>query len=107
MVTIQGRRATFRFLRPQALAVYLAGSFNLWRPDELLMNHSADGFWAATLDLAPGEYSFRYCADGQWFVDYAAFGVEHGPFGLDGVVRIPKAPQVPACADCPHVPRAA
>jgi hypothetical protein len=71
------------------------------------MNLSADGSWGATLDLAPGEYSFRYCADGQWFVDYAAFGVEQGPFGLDGVVRILQAPRIPACADCPHVPAAA
>jgi 1,4-alpha-glucan branching enzyme len=106
MVTIQGTRATFRFLRPLAHAVYLVGSFNLWRPGELLMNHSADGSWGATLDLVPGEYPFRYCADGQWFVDYAAFGVEHGPFGLEGIVRIPTAPRVPACTDCPHVPRA-
>ena len=26
-----------------------------------------------------------------WFADYAAFGVEQGPFGMDSVIRVPKA----------------
>ena len=45
----------------------------------------------AAINLPPGSYRFRYWADGQWFCDYAAFGVEPGPFGLDSVVRIPLA----------------
>jgi len=46
--------------------------------------------------LPAGEFKFRYCADGEWFADYAAFGVEPGRFGLDSVVRVapPTTPPV-------------
>lgn len=107
MVTTQGSQVTFRFLRPQAHIVNLAGEFNQWRLGELSMCSSPDGFWTATLQLPPGEYRFRYWADGHWFSDYAAFGVEHGPFGLEGVVRVSGARRAAACTDCPHVLSAA
>lgn len=114
MVTVEGRTASFRFLRPSAGRVFLAGDFNGWKPGDLAMIREADGFWTATLRLAPGEYRFRYWADGQWFVDYAAFGVEHGPFGLDGMVRVAEAAGEPedrlpsvVCQTCPHGAQAA
>ncbi len=89
MVTVDGNVAEFQFFRPQARRVYLAGEFNNWRQDDLPMVRTASGYWVARLQLPSGAYRFRYLADGQWFVDYAAFGLEHGPFGFDGVVRIP------------------
>jgi len=107
MVTTQDSSATFRFLRPHAHRVFLVGAFNQWRVGDLAMMRTADGRWTATLNLEPGEYRFRYWADGQWFIDYAAFGVEHGPFGLDGVVRVPETAAVARCPDCPYVETAA
>ena len=107
MVTIQNSIATFRFLRPHAHRVHLAGAFNQWRVGDLPMTRLADGWWTATLNLEPGEYRFRYWADGQWFIDYAAFGVEHGPFGLDGVVRVPETVDGARCPGCPYVETAA
>ena len=44
------------------------------------------------MKLPAGEFRFRYCADGEWFADYAAFGVEPGRFGLDSIVRVPHRP---------------
>ena len=102
MVTAQGLSTLFRFLSPYAHAVFLVGDFNHWAAADLPMQHSADGFWTATLDLPPGEYRFRYFADAQWFVDYAAFGVEQGPFGLDSVARVPKPAMPAACTECPY-----
>ena len=43
------------------------------------------------MKLPAGEFRFRYCADGMWFADYAAFGVEPGRFGLDSIVLVPQA----------------
>ena len=40
------------------------------------------------MKLPPGEFRFRYCADGVWYTDYAAFGVEPGQFGMDSVVYV-------------------
>jgi len=88
MVTFDGEWVVFSFFRPQAKAVHLAGEFNHWRQGVLPMLRTGKGYWHARLRLAPGEYRFRYCADGEWFADFAAFGVEPSRFGLDSVLRI-------------------
>lgn len=92
MVTIQGNRVEFSFYRPQARQVFLVGDFNGWRHGELLMTHTGEGYWNASMNLPTGVFKFRYCADGQWFTDYAAFGIEPGPFGWDSVIHI--APRI-------------
>ncbi|MFB3893577.1 MAG: glycogen-binding domain-containing protein [Phycisphaerae bacterium] len=92
MVYVKGCYATFRFYRPRAREVYLAGTFNNWRPDELRMTPTGDGWWRAGLLLPPGDHRFRYIADGQWFTDYAAFGIEYGPLGPDSALHIPQQP---------------
>jgi hypothetical protein len=44
--------------------------------------------------LCPGDFRFRYIADGQDFRDYAAFGIIPGPYGHDSVVHV-EASRVP------------
>jgi 1,4-alpha-glucan branching enzyme len=88
MVTVYGRVAIFEFYRPQVAAVCLVGDFTRWQSGMLPMIRTGKGVWVASLRLPPGEYRFRYYADGQWFTDYAAFGVEIGPFGPDSLLRI-------------------
>ncbi len=92
MVTIQDELVEFRFFRPGASAVHLVGDFNEWREGDLQMQLTEDGYWTAQMRLASGEYKFQYLADGQWFTDYAAFGIEPGPFGMDSVVRVEHTP---------------
>jgi 1,4-alpha-glucan branching enzyme len=89
MVRIDGEWVEFSFFRPAARQVHLAGDFNNWRGGELPMVRSKHGYWTARMRLPAGEFKFRYCADGEWFTDFAAFGVEPGRFGLDSIVRIP------------------
>lgn len=89
MVQVNEEWVEFRFYRPQANQVHLAGDFNGWRHTELPMSRGRDGYWRAQLKLPSGEFRFRYCADGEWFADYAAFGVEPGEFGMDSIVRVP------------------
>jgi 1,4-alpha-glucan branching enzyme len=88
MVTLKDGMVEFRFFRPQAQRAYIAGDFNNWRSGEIAMARNSDGHWVARMKLPAGEFRFRYCADGEWFTDYAAFGVEPGRFGLDSVVRV-------------------
>lgn len=106
MVNITGEWVEFRFFRPEAVRVHLAGEFNDWRLSDLPMVRGDDGYWKARVKLPPGEFRFRYCSDGVWFTDYAAFGVEPGMFGLDSVVRVPRrstavalTPQADAASD--------
>jgi 1,4-alpha-glucan branching enzyme len=97
MVTITDDCVEFRFYRPHASRVWIAGDFNEWKTGEVAMKHLGDGNWFARLELPQGEYRFRYCADGEWYADYAASGLEPGRFGMDSVVIVPARPlKVPA-----------
>ena len=89
MVSISEGFVEFRFFRPDAQQVHLTGDFNDWQQGQTPMALGDDGYWNVQVALPPGEFKFRYCADGQWFTDFAAFGIEPGPYGMDSVVRIP------------------
>ena len=91
MVTIcDDGYAKFHFYRPKASQVYLAGDFNEWRTDQLRMVPVGDGYWTLKVRLPEGDYKFRYLADGFWYTDFAAFGVEPGRFGMDSLLRMPQ-----------------
>lgn len=53
-----------------AREVYLAGSFNDWRPEELALE-KAEGGWFIPYVLAPGNYEYKFVVDGQWILDPA------------------------------------
>ena len=99
----------FRFFRPDASHLMLAGDFNGWQPASLPMTRGPDGWWRRQVRLAPGCYQFRYFDGFQWYVDHAAFGVEHGPFGANAVVKVdpPTAGPVEATSSAavrfPHI----
>ena len=93
----------FVFYRPGAGSVCLAGDFNGWNRNSLPMARGPDGFWRCQLRIAPGYYHFRYFSDGEWFLDYAAFGLDHGPYGLNSVLRVEMP--APSGAEPAPVPR--
>jgi hypothetical protein len=51
-----------------AKKVYLSGSFNNWKPAELLMNETPSG-WDLPLYLADGTHTYRFVVDGKWLAD--------------------------------------
>ncbi len=53
-----------------AKEVRVAGSFNNWRPFELQMRKTANG-WELPYVLGPGNYEYRFLVDGQWTSDPA------------------------------------
>jgi 1,4-alpha-glucan branching enzyme len=66
----------------------LAGDFNGWNPQSTPMTREPGGWWSCRLQLNPGTYQFRYLGDGEWFTDYAAFGLERTPFGWNSVITV-------------------
>ena len=60
------REVRFELLDPGAHKVYLAGDFNDWKPDSLLMQKGCDGNWGASVDLKPGSHEYRFVVDGVW-----------------------------------------
>ncbi len=89
MVSIENGVATFSFYRAGASQVHLVGDFNHWQEGQSPMVHVGDGHWKATLSLSAGAHRFRYRVDGEWFTDFAAFGVEPGEQGWDSVLFVP------------------
>ena len=96
MVTVKGDIVNFKFYRPTASAVHIVGDFNGWKQGELLMSRTEDGYWSASIKMQPGVFRFRYWVDGRWFTDFAAFGVEQGPYGLDSIIRVEVQPAITA-----------
>jgi len=64
-----GAPLTFRLNGyPEAKKVYLAGNFNHWREDELMLK-KVDGGWETGYVLGAGNYWYRYIVDGKSVVD--------------------------------------
>jgi 1,4-alpha-glucan branching enzyme len=78
----------FRFYRPGVRQVNVVGSFNEWHRKGLPMRPLANGWWAAEGEFEPGDYQFRYLADGVWYTDYAANGVENTKHGWNSVLVV-------------------
>ena len=51
---------------PKAKVVCVAGTFNDWDPGATPLERRADGTWAATLNLPPGRYEYKFVVDGEW-----------------------------------------
>jgi 1,4-alpha-glucan branching enzyme len=90
-MTSNGKDGTveFRFFRPHAAGVQLAGDFSNWSANPVSMRNNGDGWWFVSLKLNPGEYRFRYIADGNWFTDFASHGIETCPNGWNSVLLVP------------------
>jgi len=83
----------FRFFRPDVQGVTVVGDFNGWRTDALPMHPAASGWWRAETQLQGGDYRFRYLADGVWYTDYAAYGIELHQKMHNSVLHVPECPQ--------------
>jgi 1,4-alpha-glucan branching enzyme len=53
-----------------AKRLILSGSFNNWKEKELLMQRTAAG-WTLPVYLSEGTHTYRFIADGNWFIDPA------------------------------------
>lgn len=52
---------------PEAKSVFVAGTFNDWKPDVTpLHNHLPNGKWAVSLPLPRGHHEYKFVIDGQW-----------------------------------------
>jgi 1,4-alpha-glucan branching enzyme len=97
-------KATFRFRHATSGPVFVVGEFCHWQKDHLQMRRVSEHEWMLMIRLPPGCYEFRYLADGQWFTDYAAFGVNMNTFkDFNSVLRIPRVR--PAAKEPVRLPR--
>jgi len=70
--------------------ITLVGDFNDWDPAARRMVKTRDGSFRAKLELAPGEYQYKFVVDGQWLHDPEAathVANEHGTLN-NSVVQV-------------------
>jgi 1,4-alpha-glucan branching enzyme len=75
MKPIESTPIAFSCDAPSATAVFVAGTFNDWKPDASpLQRHLSNGNWSGTLSLSPGHHEYKFVIDGQWCCEA---GCEH------------------------------
>ena len=68
------RKTTLSCYASDAGEVFVAGTFNEWKPDEVLLERDKSGRWSVDLELAPGRYEFKFIVDGRWCCDEGCSG---------------------------------
>jgi len=58
---------TFKIANEDAASVALAGDFNDWQSDKILLKRKGD-VWEATVRLKPSRYQYMFVIDGERFV---------------------------------------
>jgi 1,4-alpha-glucan branching enzyme len=81
------KRQTFLITAPGAVSVMLAGDFTHWLQGAIPMQKQADGVWMASVELASGNYHYRFIVDGQWRDDPESTLRMPNPYGSQDSVR--------------------
>ena len=61
----------FSLAAPEARQVFLAGEMTDWDQGKRAMTRGTDGVWRLQLDLAPGQWLYKFVVDGRWVHDPA------------------------------------
>ena len=70
-----------QLVEPAAKRVYVAGSFNDWKPESTPLAPLGDGRWKGQLTLGPGRHEYLFVVDGKWLPDPNAKESVQNPFG--------------------------
>jgi 1,4-alpha-glucan branching enzyme len=74
-------RVSLELVKPEAKTVYVAGSFNEWKPERTPLAPLGNGHWAGDLTVKPGRHEYLFVVDGQWVPDPNAKETVQNPFG--------------------------
>ena len=74
-------RVSFEIVQPGAKNVFVAGSFNEWKPEMAPLVPRENGRWVGDLTLKPGRHEYLFVVDGQWMPDPNAKESVQNPFG--------------------------
>jgi hypothetical protein len=74
-------RVALQLVEPAAKHVYVAGSFNGWKPETTPLAPLGNGRWKGDLNLGPGRHEYLFVVDGKWLPDPNAKESVQNPFG--------------------------
>ena len=79
------RKVIFSFHAPDAGEVFIAGTFNDWKPRTDPLKKKAKG-WSAVKYLDPGTYEYRFIVDGIWADDPTCKSRRSNQYGSENCV---------------------
>ena len=85
-------KVRFAINAPRARHVSVAGDFNQWNPEAMLLEKRSGGRWETTLNLPTGRYEYKFVVDGEWRHDPTALQNipnQHG--SLNSVIEVTEA----------------
>ena len=83
-----GARRVFRVRAPAAHSLDIIGDFTQWKP--LAMHAEGNGWWTATLSVAPGTYQMNMRIDGAgWVVPPGLTAIKDETGGQVGILIVP------------------
>jgi hypothetical protein len=74
-------RVSLELVQPGARQVFVAGSFNEWKPERTPLLHRGNGCWVGDLAVGAGRHEYLFVVDGQWLPDPNAKESVENPFG--------------------------
>lgn len=80
------KRATFQLSAPGANEVFVAGTFNDWKPDARALKRGKGDVFRTWMNLPSGRYEYRFVVDGQWQEDPTCGERAPSPFGGDNSI---------------------
>ena len=90
-VSIPKRYIFLQFEDKIGKKVEVAGSFNDWKENKLLIDKENNGIYRCQLRLVPGVYQYKFLVDGQWCLDPANNDFVPNEFGsLNSVLKVEK-----------------
>ena len=68
--------------------VQVAGSWNKWKPHNLVLNSQEDNSWSLSLKLKPGCYQYKYIIDGEWIHDPSKQWRDDGKGNINNIIKV-------------------
>lgn len=83
------KRIKFAFQAPANVKeVRLCGDFSGWEDGAIIMKNSKSGEFSKIILLEPGEYQYKFWADGMWYNDPQADKQVGNSLGTQNSVKI-------------------
>jgi len=85
------KKVTFTFKPAREFKnLKLAGSFTGWEQGAIVMTKGRSGEWKAQANLEPGEYEYKFLADGSWLNDPNADRIAPNGQGSQNSIKVVK-----------------
>ena len=83
----------FSYSAPKAASVLIAGDFNRWVTEPLILVDKKSGCWQKLIPLEAGIHHYKFLVDDEWRTDPLNPAIESNPYGVfDSVIVVERVP---------------